>query len=427
MARGPHESLRGAVGTPGDGSGQHSLRILFIHEVNYLRKVIYEMQEFPELLAARGHEVAFLHYPEGGQPGQSRRLAPRTVEEDVAGRAHPDQTVRLITPPNAGGSNLERYLAPLVSLPALARSIDPGRFDVVVSYSVPTTGWQSAAMARRRGVPFVFRSIDISHSLRPTKVGALIKRSERFIYPRADLVSCNNPAIADYCIEHGADPSAIRLNLPPLDVEHFSPGDVPPGLRERIGLPSDARVVLFMGTLFRFAGLEQAIQVFGAHAADDPSVHFVLLGDGEHRIQIEQAALRSGFGERIHLTGRVEYDVLPDYLRLADVAINPFEHSLTTDCALPHKVLQYIATGLPTVSTDLAGLKGVLGDDSGVMFAPRPAAVMEEALRLLGDPTRREVMREQGRRFAEQRLASDIAVGVFEAMLEECVSLTRQR
>ena len=62
------------------------MRILFIHEVNYRDKVIFEMHEFPELLSLRGHDVSFLHYPEGAGRQHSSL---RTRREVISGRVHP--------------------------------------------------------------------------------------------------------------------------------------------------------------------------------------------------------------------------------------------------------------------------------------------------------------------------------------------------
>ena len=43
------------------------MKILVLHEIDYLEKVIYEIHEFPELLARAGHEVTFFHFPYDGE------------------------------------------------------------------------------------------------------------------------------------------------------------------------------------------------------------------------------------------------------------------------------------------------------------------------------------------------------------------------
>ena len=40
------------------------MKLLFIHEVSWRKKVVYEIHDFPELLAMRGHDVTFFEYDE---------------------------------------------------------------------------------------------------------------------------------------------------------------------------------------------------------------------------------------------------------------------------------------------------------------------------------------------------------------------------
>ena len=396
------------------------MKILFIHEVNYQSKVVYEMHEFPELLSARGHDVTFFHFPEGEHTVSPHSWAVRTNVTLIPGRAYPETRVRLVTPPHIGGRPTERLLAPVLNVPSLRNLITHGKFDAIVSYSVPTTGWQAVNFAKRAGVPFVFRAIDISHSLRETHFGSLIQRAERHVYRNASLVSSNNPALAEYCLRNGARADRISIILPPLDTEHFSPGSRDPALMHRLGLDPNDRVILFMGTLFRFAGLADVMKTLRPALKSRANLRLVVLGDGEHRGHLHDLARTLELGDRVVFTGRVEYEVLPQYLRLATVAINPFEHSLTTDCALPHKVLQYLATGCPSVSTDLEGLMGVLGDTSGCVFAPSPSLVASTALNLVDDESLQS-MSEQGREFAVRSLSTEAAVSSIESTIQQLV------
>jgi len=41
------------------------VRLLFVHEVNWRAKVVYEIHDYPELLSFAGHEAVFIDFPEG--------------------------------------------------------------------------------------------------------------------------------------------------------------------------------------------------------------------------------------------------------------------------------------------------------------------------------------------------------------------------
>ena len=73
------------------------MRLLFIHEVNYRDKVVFEMHDFPELLALAGHDVTFIDFGEGGErTGLRRWFDWRSNTELVRNRAHDGAEVRVI-------------------------------------------------------------------------------------------------------------------------------------------------------------------------------------------------------------------------------------------------------------------------------------------------------------------------------------------
>ena len=92
------------------------MKILFVHEVSYRKKVIYEMHEFPELLSLRGHEVTFLEFDEGRKFWQAKQAPKR---EMISGRVLAQAKVDLIRPFQLGIPGVDRLLATLTVLPTL--------------------------------------------------------------------------------------------------------------------------------------------------------------------------------------------------------------------------------------------------------------------------------------------------------------------
>jgi glycosyltransferase involved in cell wall biosynthesis len=389
------------------------VKILFIHEVNYQAKVIYEMHEFPELLAARGHDVAFFHYPEG-----SGRFSRRANRERIQGRVHPEVAITLITPPTFGGRAGERVLAPLLAIRSLRREIRKGGYDVIVLYAVPTTGWQTVSIARRAGVPVVFRALDVSHLIRKSLLSPLIRCAERYVYRNATLLSANNPALGDYCDEISGRLGPTVVHVPPLDLSHFR-GPFGNDLRGPLGLTQRHRVLVFMGSFFPFSGLDVVVDALPPLVKRFPDLRLVLVGGGELDADLRARVIRLDLANHVIFTGVVPYAELPKYLGLADVAINPFRRELLTNVALPHKVLQYMAAGKPVVSTSLTGLRAVLGDDSGVMWVEESGDLAVVAAELAYAPRTR--LREIARRqmdFVGGHFEQGRAVDAFENSLK---------
>jgi len=85
----------------------------------------------------------------------------------------------------------------------------------------------------------------------------------------------------------------------------------------------------------------------------------VLIGkiavDAEQKVKILDGV------PNIHFLGRKPYAELPAYCKGFDVAINPFQINELTLAANPLKVREYLAAGLPVVSTDIPEVR-VLND-----------------------------------------------------------------
>lgn len=97
----------------------------------------------------------------------------------------------------------------------------------------------------------------------------------------------------------------------------------------------------------------------------------------------------------IHLLGLRRYEQLPQVLRGADAALIPYSLNELTRSIFPMKVYEYLAAGLPVVSTPLPSLEGVEGLVSA-NDAPATAAAIERLLAEDGPEARAERTRIAG-------------------------------
>jgi glycosyltransferase involved in cell wall biosynthesis len=348
--------------------------------VSYRKKVIYEMHEFPEILSLRGHEVTFLEFDEGRKFWQAKQAPKR---EMISGRVHSQAKVDLVKPFQIGIPGLDRLMATLTVLPTLNSQLKRGNFDAVVLYAVPTYGLQTLWLAKNHDVPVVFRALDVSHKIRSSFLSPAIKWVERLIYKQVDLLSANNPAMADYCQELGKRTKATLVHYPPLDLSHFQNEKRDQGLRRSLGLNDTDQVLVYMGSFFYFSGLKAALKEFAKLVANDRNFKFLMIGGGEQDFELKKLVQDIGIQDQVVFTGFIDYRELPRYLKLADVAVNTLEPTLVATVAFPNKVLQYMAAGLPVISTRLKGLHQTFGEDSGIAWAEDAEAVIKAAIQLV--------------------------------------------
>ena len=377
------------------------MKILFFHEVNYLTKPIYEFQEFPEGLAGLGHDVGVVHFPEGTKRSVSDKYSSKGVV--IRGRVSDEVSITLFTPKTLSGSLVGRLVYAFTGIWHTIRVIRNYRPDVIVCFAVPTNGWQALLVSKITGTPFVFRALDVSHLIRPGWFSQLVKLAEKIIYKWSTSVSANNPRMLKYCMERAGRRLDGAVHLPPLELEVFARGIRADG-RERLGISQSARVILYLGSFFHFSGLDRCIEEL---ARNRGNAILVLIGGGLQARHLKSLAADLGVSDRVIFTGFMPFNELPDLVAASDVAINPMIKSLVSDCALPHKVLQYIASGIPVVSSSLEGLQGTLGENSGVSYQDTPEAVMSEAMMIAASPSLQTAMRETQRERLYEVFAKD--------------------
>jgi glycosyltransferase involved in cell wall biosynthesis len=351
------------------------LRILFVHEVNYLTKPIYEMHEFPEHLALNGHEIGFWHFPEGYSSREVRSLG---WKRQVPGRVVAGTNLTLFTPPIAGNL-LGRLVSALLANYFARKTIEEFQPDLIVSFSVPTQGWQIISAAKKLSVPVMFRALDVSHKIRRGIFSKLIFWAESFVYRNVDWLSANNPAMLEYCQSMGAHSSKSSVDWPPIDLRRFGQANSGLDLKRQLGIPENRKIVLYMGSFFYFSGLPEVIRDF---AMSSISEHLVLIGGGEQDAELRELVEKLGVKNKVTFTGFIGFEDLPDYLMLADVAINPMQPSLVADAAIPNKVIQYLASGLKVVSTRLRGLELTFGESNYLHLVDLPQDVTGRALEI---------------------------------------------
>jgi glycosyltransferase involved in cell wall biosynthesis len=158
-------------------------------------------------------------------------------------------------------------------------------------------------------------------------------------------------------------------------------------VRARHGIPASAPVV---GTVAVFRvqkrldlWLDAAKQILARH----PDTHFLIVGDGPHRVDIEPWAVERGLGGRVHLPG-LQTEVR-GYLAAMDV------YMMSSDFeGLPVALLEAMAMQLPTAVTAVGGIPEVIANgESGFVVPPRrPDLLAEQANVLLADPGLRRAM-----------------------------------
>ena len=404
------------------------MKILFVHEVSWRKKVVYEIHDFPELLALRGHDVSFVEYDEdeGNLEHEGEKLDRKIWSStSLNSRAHPGSQVRVITPRRFLPGIFGRLFAIALHPYVIYRELRSNRPDVIVLYAVPTNGWQTTLIAKKMGIPVVFRAIDVSHQLRKTAFLPLIKKAEKTVYRNASHISTHNYALKEYIATYGCAQDRISVLLPGVDLKRFTPRKPSSQLQQRLGIEPTDQVILFMGTIFRFGGIVEFLEEATELLKEKPFIKFLVLGDGEDLERVRQRAKTLGLDQQVITPGRVSYDELAENLCIGTVAILPFLQESVTDFALPWKVAQYLSCGLPTVSINLKGLASVIPEGSGMLYANDMQSLVQATFALLRDEDLRAQLAQDARRTMVDLCNWDNQVQKLETLLLQTMKVSQ--
>ena len=220
----------------------------------------------------------------------------------------------------------------------------PGRRNAVWYYTPMAVG------ATPESIPFTTTIYDVMDELANFKGAPIdIKDRERSLLEAADLVLTGGPSLyaarADLHPRVSCDPSGVEIT-------HFSKA------RSHTVAPTDIAslprpIVGFYGVIDERLDIELLAGIASAR----PGWSFVLIGPV---VKIDPVALPSL--PNIHYLGMRDYSQLPAYLAGFDVAILPFARNDATRFISPTKTLEYLAGGVPVVSTPIRDVVDLYGD-----------------------------------------------------------------
>src|SRR5215831_9384812 len=381
------------------------MRILVVHEVNYLSKTIYEFQILPEILSLLGHSVTVVDYNDSwrNESNGGRFILPRRVYP-VTHRAYDRARISLYRPGMIRAPGLSRVSGALSSGLEVARLLKHSSIDAVLLYGLPTVGVQTLLAAGACEVPVAFRAIDVTHELVPPALSLPTRMLESVVFNHVALNVALTPLLSSYIQAYGVPDSNVRLLPSGVDTHLFSPG---------ASRRTDGPTVLFMGTIYRFSGLDRVIRDWKSLLAVFPTARLLVVGAGEEQNRLAGLANEAGVASNVVFTGMQPYSALPDFIRSSDVCINPFELNSITEKILPTKLFQYLACGKPVVATRLPGTIPFLADEEDGIIYAETADTVNVLIQLLSDPQRCRRLGERGvvaaRRFDWVEIARQMA------------------
>ena len=205
-----------------------------------------------------------------------------------------------------------------------------------------------------------------------------------------------------------------------VDLSHLkrSDDDAIREYRQSLGIPAEAKVI---GSVFRFWPEKRPmlwLQTAALVAKRLPDVHFLIVGEGIMRVEMESFIAQHGLQHRIHLPGARPDVAIPLSAMNVFLLTSEFEGT-------PNVVLEAQWLGKPVVATDAGGTREAMevGVTGWCCNSSNANEIASNILKVLSDNSFGEKVRQLGPRFVDQNFNIGKMIDLTLHLYERPVSL----
>lgn len=332
-------------------------------------------------LSERGDEVHLLTFHEG----EDRQHPGLTLH-----RVRPWFSVRDIGP----GFSVKKLWCDVFLFAHFWRLLRNGHYDVV--HAVEESAFMALSLCPWRSIPFIY---DMDSSM----ATQLMDRFPLLYFFRPFLRFCETlpmrwawavvpvcEALAKQAYPHCRGRIVVLQDISLLDL--YGSHEPAPDVRTELGIIG--KVVMYMGNLEAYQGIDLLLEAFAACRSGGKDAHLVIIGGSESHIAAYRGKARLlGVAESVHFLGPRPIGQMAGFLRQADILVSPRVQGDNT----PMKIYSYLHTGRAVLATRLPTHTQIMDDEMALLAEPEPLAFAQAMARLLDDELLRAGLGEHAR------------------------------
>ncbi len=168
--------------------------------------------------------------------------------------------------------------------------------------------------------------------------------------------------------------------------------------RRKHSIPEDRTLVAQVSWMIPEKGIADLLEAARLVLAENPRVHFALVGEGARRREYTNRAAEVGLARHVTFTGQVEDPMGSGVYAAADIVcqVSRWEE------VFGYVIAEAMSCGKPMVATRVGGIRELVEDGMTGFVVERgdAAAIADGILKLVADPALRERMGQAGREAA---------------------------
>lgn len=329
------------------------MRVLLVTQYFYPEN--FKSNDIALELTKRGHEVTVLtglpNYPEG-KIHENYGFFKRTKENYQGVKV-----IRTWLVPRGKGGGIRLFLnyfswAFFASVRALFLSFQK-KFDVILVHepSPITQGFPAIVVKKIQKIPLHFWVLDLwpesltsAGGINNKYVLSFFTKMVKYIYNNSDKILVSSKGFKESIVAKGnyndklvyfpnwAEDSILKGN------SNYPIPDLPTGFKiifaGNIGVAQDVNSVIKTALILK----------------EKTDIHFVFIGDGRSKVQLENFVLDNDLNQTVHFLGRFPIDAMKTFFNQADVLLVSLKDELIFNVTVPAKLQAYLCTQKPILA-----------------------------------------------------------------------------
>lgn len=352
------------------------MNVLFLSLVFSDRKHVNFYEELLEVFVKNGHNVFV------ACSNDSRSIEPNGIQE-----WNGMTVLRIKTGDITGTTNILRKGLATVSVDyyfkkAIKKNFKDEKFDLILYPTPPITLANTIAWAKKYYSAKTYLMLkDIfpqnAVDLGMIKVSGLkgllhsyFRKKEKFFYSISDIIGCMSPANVEYVLKHNSEIRSDKvevcpncLSIPPTEPSFTRDSSE---LKKKYGIPNDAVIFIYGGSLGRPQGIDFLIDCL-RYTQSNRKAFFIIIGEGAEFGKLKSFidSEKPANVKLLKYMPKDEYQMVSDQ---CDVGMMFLDHRFTIP-NFPSRILNYLVSGNPVLAaTDANSDIGTIARDNGFGF-----------------------------------------------------------
>ena len=375
-------------------------------------RILYVSQYFPPEMGApaaraselaqhwaeAGHQVSVLtgfpNHPTGVVPTEWRGRLRRLTYSEKIGCVDVFRTWLWPLPNRKAHERMRNYSSFFIS--AALRGLTLSRPHVIIASSpqllVGLSGWWLAFAQR---VPFVFEVRDLwPESLAAVGVGNqdsllhhALATTAKFLYQRADQIVVVTPAFRDHLVHRWrVPPEKIAIVENGVETGLFAPAVPAASDALRRELCAEGRfLVCYIGTIGMAHGLETLLDAASKLQRQNPSVLFLIVGEGAEKPRI-QALAKTQRLTNLRFLDQQPREKIPLFISASDACLVLLKKTEIFKTVIPTKMLEFMSCARPVILSVDGLAREILEEaGAGLAIAPEDSEALVRAVNHLAE------------------------------------------